>query len=103
MPQTGLAQFDNTLQTTNTWLKELMRELRSSERQHAYHALRVPPAKRSTEAFMGRIADAFRDRPDVAPEDVGRAVFAVLAKHVTMGEVNDIKRSLPEDIRLLWP
>lgn len=41
MSSTGLRTFDSTLQTTNVWLDELMKELGWQERQRAYHALRA--------------------------------------------------------------
>jgi len=37
------------------------------------------------------------------PERVARAVFAVLAKRVSEGEIQDVKHVLPGDIRHLWP
>jgi len=39
MPQTGLAQFDTTVQETNQWLQEIMTDFHP-DRQMAYHALR---------------------------------------------------------------
>lgn len=36
----GLAVFDDTMHTTNTWLKELMEQLHYESRQDAYRALR---------------------------------------------------------------
>lgn len=41
MSTTGLDVFDNTLQKTNTWLKEIMDELSIEDRHLAYEALRV--------------------------------------------------------------
>jgi uncharacterized protein (DUF2267 family) len=38
MSATGLEVFDKTLQSTNTWLKEIMGEL-GPDRQVAWHAL----------------------------------------------------------------
>jgi uncharacterized protein (DUF2267 family) len=35
-------------------------------------------------------------------EDVTRAVFRVLAKHVSAGEIDDVKQMLPAEIRELW-
>ena len=40
MSASGLPVFDETLQLTNTWLKEIMDEL-GPDRQRAYHALRA--------------------------------------------------------------
>src|ERR671915_1959407 len=41
MSNTGLDVFDRTVQTTNSWLKDLMEELDWVDRQGAYSALRV--------------------------------------------------------------
>jgi uncharacterized protein (DUF2267 family) len=40
MAFTGLAQFDETVQLTNVWLKELMEDLGWPDRHRAYRALR---------------------------------------------------------------
>ena len=40
MTQTGLPTFDNTVQTTNTWLNDLMLELGKDDRHLAYAAMR---------------------------------------------------------------
>jgi uncharacterized protein (DUF2267 family) len=39
----------------------------------------------------------------VSPQRVTRAVFKVLTKHVSAGEIEDIKHIMPEDLRELWP
>lgn len=41
MSATGLKVFDSTIQTTNIWLDDLMRELGWEDRHRAYHALRA--------------------------------------------------------------
>jgi len=141
MSQTGLAQFDSTLQTTNIWLREVMESLEWEDRHRAYQALRAvlhalrdrltvdevvtlgaqlpmlvrgcyyegwhladkPLKERKKEAFLAHVAEAFRDSPEVDPEKVTRAVFQVLARHVTTGEIEGIKHCLPAELRLLWP
>ena len=40
MANTGLEVFDETIQTTNTWLNNLAQEI-GPDRQRAYHALRA--------------------------------------------------------------
>jgi uncharacterized protein (DUF2267 family) len=40
MSATGLKVFDSTIQTTNIWLDDIMRELDWKDRHKAYHALR---------------------------------------------------------------
>lgn len=41
MSLTGLPAFDETLQLTNAWLKEIMERLGTDDRQYAYLALRA--------------------------------------------------------------
>ena len=92
MSQTGLRVFDTTLQTTNHWLHELMAELGWDDRHRAYQALRA-------------VLHALRDHLTVVArvEEGARAVFRVLARHVTAGAIEDVKHRLPHDLRRLWP
>jgi uncharacterized protein (DUF2267 family) len=68
-----------------------------------WHPHGKPVKERHKEEFLAHIADAFRDDPDVDPEQVTRAVFDVLAKHVTAGEIESVKQGLPAELRSLWP
>jgi uncharacterized protein (DUF2267 family) len=61
------------------------------------------PVKWHKDEFLACIRDGFRGRADPDPETVARAVFAVLARHVTAGEVRDVKNILPKRLRELWP
>ena len=67
-----------------------------------WHPAGTPVKERRKEDFLAHIATAFRDEPEIEPEDVARAVFQVIAKHVTPGEVKHVKISLPSEIRSLW-
>ncbi len=64
----------------------------------------MPPSvkERHKEDFLAHIAAAFRDDSDVDVERVVHAVLRVLSKHVTSGEIEGVKRSLPAEIRSLW-
>ncbi len=66
-----------------------------------------PVKERHKEEFLRHIYQAFkttrRGEPDVDPEAVARAVFKVLAKKVSEGEIDDILHILPKEIRELWP
>lgn len=68
-----------------------------------WHPHGKPVKERHKEEFLAHVADAFRDDPTVDPEQVTRAVFQVLAKHVTTGEIESIKQGLPAELRSLWP
>lgn len=64
---------------------------------------RKPGKTRKREEFLAPIGDAFRDHPEISPEGVLWAVFKVLERHVTRGEITDIKQMLPESLRALCP
>jgi uncharacterized protein (DUF2267 family) len=140
MSLTTIPPIESTVQTTNTWLKELEEELGWHDRPRAYRALRAvlhalrdrltlaeavdlgaqlpmlvrgmyyegwtpngkPVKERRREDFLAHIASAFGD-PGVYPEGVAWGVFAVLRRHVSAGEIRDIRGILPAEIRALWP
>src|ERR1700682_312433 len=119
MSLTGLDVFDRTVHTTNRWLQELMNLLDGGSRHDAYVALRATlhalrdrlpveePAElaaqpeRSLEGFLAGVAVELPI--DADPESVARAVFALLARRVSDGEIQDVKGVLPTAIRELWP
>lgn len=57
---------------------------------------------RSRAEFLVRIATHLRKGP-IEPPDAATAVFQVLERHVSPGEINDVIETLPEEIRMLWP
>jgi uncharacterized protein (DUF2267 family) len=139
MSETGLAVFDETIQKTNIWLKEIAQDL-NSDRHRAYQSLRAvlhclrdrltvdeaaqlgdqfpmlvrgiyyeawrPAGKplkiRSREEFLERLSTNLAPAP-IEAEDAARAVFQVLERYVTSGEISDVIQELPQDIRALWP
>jgi uncharacterized protein (DUF2267 family) len=140
MSTTGLEVFDETVQQTNIWLKEVMDAL-GPDRKRAYratravlHALRdrlvvdeaahlgaqlpmllrgiyyegwkpsaVPTGERSKHEFFKKISDELQDSRPINVQTATEAVFRTLSKHVTQGEIDDVKGMLPEDIREVWP
>ena len=67
-----------------------------------WHPADKPSKERRREDFLAHIASAFRDDPDINAEEIARAVFQVIAKHVTPGEIKHVKFALPSEIRTLW-
>lgn len=67
-----------------------------------WHPHDKPFKERRKEEFLAHIASAFRDDADINAEDAARAVFEVLAKHVSAGEIKHMMVALPGDIRSLW-
>ncbi|MFQ5668047.1 MAG: DUF2267 domain-containing protein [Candidatus Binatia bacterium] len=61
------------------------------------------PLKRHKREFLSRIEDSFESEHAPDPEQVARAVFKVLAEHISAGEVGGVKSILPHDLRELWP
>lgn len=62
-----------------------------------------PHKERHKEEFLAHISNLFKNDPYVNAERVARAVFKVLSKRITEGEIEDIKHLLPLELRELWP
>jgi uncharacterized protein (DUF2267 family) len=60
------------------------------------------PVKLDKAELLQTIRDHFGS-PGVDPEMLARAVLRVLARHVSAGEVADVKSVLPHRLRDLWP
>jgi uncharacterized protein (DUF2267 family) len=58
--------------------------------------------ERSIEAYLDAIAQSDPIEKDVDPFEIARTVYAVLARHVSAGEVEKIVSSLPHRLRILW-
>lgn len=67
-----------------------------------WHPHGKPVKVRKKEEFLAHVAAAFQGDPMVDPERVAEAVFAVLAAHVSAGEIEDVKCNLPAELRELW-
>ncbi len=140
MSITGLSTFDETLQLSNIWLNELMKQLDWDDKRRAYRALRAvlhalrdrltaheavhlgaqlpmlirglyyedwhmkdaAPAERTKSAFLGHINAELRD-PHADAEQSARQVFTLLARKISPGEIEDVKKMLPPEVRALWP
>lgn len=64
------------------------------------------PNKERREEFLHHVQGAFPPTATISnidPEPMVRAVFKVLSKHVSEGEIKDIKSALPESLSDLWP
>jgi uncharacterized protein (DUF2267 family) len=60
------------------------------------------PVREHKEEFLAHIRNEFPGDPDHDPEAVARAVFTVLVKHVSAGEIKHVLGVLPPDLRALW-
>ena len=133
--------FNNTMQKTHVWLRELMAELDGEDEHKACLALRAvlhtlrdrltveeavqlaaqfpmlvrgfyyegwnptgkPLKERHQEDFLAHVKSHFKNDDRVVPEKVVRAVFKLLAKHVSQGEIEDVAHTLPGELRPFWP
>lgn len=62
----------------------------------------TPVPEHKLEQFLEHINVQFQGEPDADGEQITRAVFRTINKHVTAGEIEDVKHNLPEAIRALW-
>lgn len=62
-----------------------------------------PLRLRHREAFLARIEQELQGNGSVDAEWASRAVFSVLERRVSAGEIEDVKYLLPRDVRDLWP
>jgi uncharacterized protein (DUF2267 family) len=62
-----------------------------------------PHKERHEEVFYDHIKKAFKDDAALNPEQVVRAVFKVLVRHTSAGEIEDVKHVLPKALQELWP
>lgn len=54
-------------------------------------------------AFLERIADSVRRDVAIDPEQVAKAMMALLAAHMPAAELEDVKAATPSALHNLWP
>lgn len=62
-----------------------------------------PHKERHKEDFLDHIKEAFKDDVTVNAQQVCRAVFRVLVRYTSKGEIDDVKHSMPKALQELWP
>ena len=81
------------------WLPRQLRGLYYEDWQHRWdHA-----TKAQKEDFLGEIADSLKGEPDTEPEEIARSIFRLLAQQIPADQVMSVRKSLPGEIRSLWP
>ena len=55
------------------------------------------------EQFSAEVGEWLRDNRPVDPQAAVKTVFAVLARHVSKGEIGNVVQALPEGLRQAWP
>ena len=62
-----------------------------------------PHKERKKEDFLAHVKDAFTEDVTVNAQSVVRAVFRLLVKHTSPGEIEQVKHVLPKTMQELWP
>lgn len=62
----------------------------------------TPVADRTQEQFFEHVYDNFPGDLGVDAKELVRAVFGLLSRHVSEGEIHDIITSMPKQLRDLW-
>ncbi len=53
--------------------------------------------------FLARVEDSFKPHPLVQPSQAVMAVFELLSRKISSGEIDEARHSLSEEMRTLWP
>jgi uncharacterized protein (DUF2267 family) len=66
---------------------------------------RTPIKSRGKELFLRQVRAEFAHtrNPDVDAEEITRAIFRVLNKHISKGEIEQVRALLPRELREVWP
>jgi uncharacterized protein (DUF2267 family) len=67
-----------------------------------YTPARQPSTCRTRDEFVAEVAEWLQDARPVDPEEAIAAVFDVLSRNIDLGQVEKVKRILPEPIRQMW-
>jgi len=62
-----------------------------------------PDRTRSRDAFLQKVGEHCEQTQPLGAEEAARAVFKVLDHYLDPGEMADLKQSLPESVRTLFP
>jgi uncharacterized protein (DUF2267 family) len=68
-----------------------------------WHPGGEPIKDRSGDHFIAHLAKTFSNTGGVQPSQIATAVFSLLARHVSPGEVKQVRQALPEGMRRYWP
>jgi uncharacterized protein (DUF2267 family) len=60
-------------------------------------------AAKKRDRFLARIHDGVHRDPAVDPEQVARAIFALIAARLPAAEVEEAKTATPRELHYLWP
>lgn len=63
----------------------------------------MPSKERSARAFLDSVRDSLRTNANIGPEQAVTATFKLLERRISAGEIADVKRMMPTEVRELWP
>ena len=63
----------------------------------------TPVAHRTKADFLARVEDSFKIDALAQTSQAVMAVFELLSKKISPGEIEDVRHALPEELRNLWP
>jgi uncharacterized protein (DUF2267 family) len=64
----------------------------------------VPERHKTRDDFVARVAGTFKPPHTLEqPVQAVMAVFDLLSKKVSAGEIDDVRHALPQDLRNIWP
>ena len=67
-----------------------------------WHPAGQPEKYRTLYEFLHTIGRNLGAIRPVDPRDAARAVFAVLSRHMNEGQIQKVRKAMPEDVRALW-
>jgi uncharacterized protein (DUF2267 family) len=63
---------------------------------------RMDDKPRSLGAFLEPIAEELAHTRPVDPSNATQAVFRILSRHVTPGQIDKVRQSLPREVQAIW-
>lgn len=63
----------------------------------------TPVKYRDVAAFLARVSESFKRDPLPDPAQAVMAVFQLLTKKISAGEIEDVRACLPQEVRNIWP
>lgn len=68
----------------------------------AYYDQFRPSAMPRLDEFLLLIAEELKFGRPIDTKDAARAVFNVLSRHLTAGQIGKVQEALPEEVRAIW-
>ncbi len=63
----------------------------------------TPARDRTRQNFIDRVAFEMRDDMPSDPDSAITAVYGLLSRHIDIGEIDQVRKSMKKPLRELWP